>query len=667
MRCLYCNKKLSLLKLAKGDSFCSPEHFDAHQLKLSKDAFERLMSVPEEAPKEPLVVQHPEPEPQVESLHDEKAAMARLSGFPHSAPPYAPFAISVLHSYSLNPQSSLANEPDSVEAARELAFPVHSVQGTVCILNLYLRLSLADSEPRDWTSSPHLVVTMEDFHVQIQKPPIGFMPEFPRIENLARVEDAAAAVVEEAAVAEAAPVLEQAPVVELAPVVEETAIVETAPAVEEIAAVEAAPVLEPAPAVEEIAVVEAASVSAPVVEEVRVAEEAPVVEAAPVVEDIAAVEEVPLAGPAPDISAVMPAETAPQKVNGHAVPFLTAPTFRPRAGEPIVVHDGTSAVQNGSALSPVLNRGNATRLDSCDAIPSSAKIARNPAFRLQDGTSQWINGSGEFPVDPAFVLPQAKEQVCGEAWQPSDRRMAIARPALEAVREPTRSVDFDLPKPSSLLERPGAARLAEVDPQQLLAGGTPLKTTALFLEVLETRPRGRDPFFADLRPYAVESSWKAVLAHFPRHEALPAAWRHRPSYFSLPDPIAAGTARPMVAQEALPYGPACTKTDATEWAGLPAPYRAQEFYRLTPWPQTDFAWAPFRAEMDLLLNGATMLPVAAKMPAGSLRRGRGDAALRWDPRAPAYQAPPAVKFLPVRDTAVLPAAKSWPRLESVPR
>ncbi len=43
MRCLYCGKKLSLLKLAKGDSFCTPEHSDAHQVKMSKDAFERLM------------------------------------------------------------------------------------------------------------------------------------------------------------------------------------------------------------------------------------------------------------------------------------------------------------------------------------------------------------------------------------------------------------------------------------------------------------------------------------------------------------------------------------------------------------------------------------------------------------------------------------------------
>src|ERR1700677_4774090 len=57
MRCLHCNKKLSLLKLAKGDSFCSSEHFDAHQLQLSKDAIQRLMNAPDkEGPKAPIVV-----------------------------------------------------------------------------------------------------------------------------------------------------------------------------------------------------------------------------------------------------------------------------------------------------------------------------------------------------------------------------------------------------------------------------------------------------------------------------------------------------------------------------------------------------------------------------------------------------------------------------------
>lgn len=46
MRCFHCGQKLSLLKLAKGDSFCSPEHVDAYQRKMSEDAFDRIMGTP---------------------------------------------------------------------------------------------------------------------------------------------------------------------------------------------------------------------------------------------------------------------------------------------------------------------------------------------------------------------------------------------------------------------------------------------------------------------------------------------------------------------------------------------------------------------------------------------------------------------------------------------
>ena len=114
MRCLHCNKKLSLLKLAKGDSFCSPEHFDAYQLQQSKDAFQRLINLTDEdAPKAPLVVK---PKEETVAPPEENLAMARLNalGPPLSAPlpaappapaartavmnapPYAPFATSAL-------------------------------------------------------------------------------------------------------------------------------------------------------------------------------------------------------------------------------------------------------------------------------------------------------------------------------------------------------------------------------------------------------------------------------------------------------------------------------------------------------------------------------------------------------------------------------------------
>src|SRR5271167_612119 len=108
MRCLHCNKKLSLLKLAKGDSFCSAEHFDAYQLQLSKSAYDRLINLPdEETAKVPLVLKDV-PEAEIEA----DSALTRISAFqapekppapptvvvgvkdPPKAPPYAGFLAS---------------------------------------------------------------------------------------------------------------------------------------------------------------------------------------------------------------------------------------------------------------------------------------------------------------------------------------------------------------------------------------------------------------------------------------------------------------------------------------------------------------------------------------------------------------------------------------------
>ena len=197
MRCLYCNKRLSLLKLAKGDSFCSPDHFDQYQLQLSKNAFDRLKDGAfEDTPKAPLVFQPkeneeaaevaaaatelPKPGPQASPLqearveevqterrqqprprrpasrksmtarppgkliHEPDPAMARVQGF--STPPEAPFAISPLAPWPPSPEAPLrdlgvASEADAPK--REVEFPVHTVEVTACILNLYLQVTLS--------------------------------------------------------------------------------------------------------------------------------------------------------------------------------------------------------------------------------------------------------------------------------------------------------------------------------------------------------------------------------------------------------------------------------------------------------------------------------------------------------------------------------------------
>lgn len=625
MRCLYCNKKLSLLKLAKGDSFCSPEHFDAYQLKQSKDAIERLMSVPaEEAPKAPLVAQA------VQAPVEESTALARLAGNadPAStkaaeafeAPPYAPFAMPERSSFTQNLQSPIVNPPEaaqSVEPGGETALPVHSVGETTGMLNLYLRLSLAGKEPMTWTSERRAVVTPEDFNLQIQQPPIGFMPEFQQV----AIEEP----VEEPVVAEAAPVVEAEPVVEAVPVVE------VAPVVEAMPVEEAEPVAEAEPVV---------------------AEAAPVVEAVEI-------EEVALAP-------VAPAEPAPVKIEQQRVPFLLAPSFAGRKGAPIILHTAQSAKANDLALSPTLERDMLPRLDSCDTIPNSKSVAGNKGFRLVDAQENWIGGAAELPVEPAFIRPDAMAQVCGDAWVPSDLQIVIPPPALETAWKSTEPVDFDLPVPASLLTRPDAELLGEVDPQELLAGSAPLDTASLFLGVLETRPLGEKPLRADIPAFPMKYVWQATMAGFPGQELLPAPWRSRSTYFSLPDPTAAGYKSPMPPLEAHKYALSCIKIEGIGKSELPSPYVAKDFYFPTLWPGTDSGMPAFLSEPGLPIAGSTMLPVVAKVPEGSLKRGKGDPTLKWEPCAPLQPAAALARFLPNRDSAVLPAARNWPRLDAVP-
>ncbi|HEV1284966.1 MAG TPA: hypothetical protein VNU44_06630 [Bryobacteraceae bacterium] len=190
MRCLHCNKKLSLLKLAKGDSFCSAEHFDAYQLQLSRSAYDRLVSVPEEgAPKPPLILKKSPEEAEPTRDLEADSALARLSALrapekkeavpEPQVPPYAPFLVSPP---PYNPPIPVvpASEPDGnepVAAARDLAFPVHQVQETVGVLNWYLRVGVAEAPPRDWAREPEItIVNPENFSGEITRPALAAGP-----------------------------------------------------------------------------------------------------------------------------------------------------------------------------------------------------------------------------------------------------------------------------------------------------------------------------------------------------------------------------------------------------------------------------------------------------------------------------------------------------------
>jgi len=705
MRCLHCNKKLSLLKLAKGDSFCSHEHFDAYQLKLSKDAIERLMSVPaEEAPKAPLVVKQIDVK-QIDAKQTgnndapkENAALARLTAsspppLPEAvasqAPPYAPFATSPLPPCSLNPALPVANGPEggeSVEPSRILSFPVHPVDETVCVLSLYLRLGLAGTEPKNWTSKPRLIVTPENFRLDIKHPRLGLSPEFPKIESLAAVDDDP--LKETMPFVEAAPSIEPVTCAEPAPIqvsephgllpIENLAHAEPVTPIEPAApvaadpVVEALPFVEPAPPVKPVMHPEPARTEEPrvplLIENLAHAEPVTSIEPAAPVDAVPLVEALPFAEAAASTKPVMPAEPAslrPIEPSEPRVPFLMAPSFRARRGTPILLHSGASAKPKVSKLPAVLN-GSPPRLDSCGAIPNFTSFAGPAAIQLRDSTAFWIRSASELTMQPASVLPNAKEQICGDAWSPSDRRITINLPALEASWASMRSLDFDLPKPASLLSRPDPVRLRKVDPQQLLAG-TPLDVVSLFLGVLETRPLGREPLFVDLPAYPTESGWRAILAPVADPEPFRAAWQYRTSHFTLPDPIVDRPKEPMPPLASLQYVPACIKMDRIEKTELPAPYIATDLHRQTAWPGTDSASVPLDSEPSLIFIGLKTLPQAADMPAGRLKTGSGAPTLSWEPCLQTSQAPPTTRFLPVRNGTVLPTAINWPLLEPVPR
>jgi hypothetical protein len=585
MRCLYCNKKLSLLKLAKGDSFCSPEHFDAHQLQLSKDAFDRLKSVPaEEAPKEPLLVKPPDD-------RAEHAALARLSALAppplsetvaDQSPPYAPFASSPLPPFWQDTPPLIASGPEAeeaVESAQDLAFPVHDPEAIVCILNLYLRLSLAETEPSDWTPMRDFIATPEEFRPEINQPPFALSPEFPQIENLAAAD--------------------------------------------------------PEPPLEAIRPVDTA----------------------PLIQDLA-----PDEG-APPIKVVMPSEAPPVAIARRRLPFHVAPSFRARTGTPVALHSAAAPV--GSVLDPAIEKSDLPRLDSCDSIPNSAHFAINE-IKSQNATASWIKSASEIAVQPSSVLPDSKPQICKEAWQPSDREIIFAVSALEAKWVSTRPLGFDLPVPGSLMARPNPVHLSKPDPQQLLEG-TPMAADSLFLGVLQTSPLGQQPLVVDRPASAMEPGWQATLAPFPARKPFPMAWQDRTVYSSLRDPIAESSMQPLAPLEQRPYPETCVKMDRIENIDLAVPYVAKDRYCSTEWQKSDYAWAPLPAQPGLAIKGLAMLPHAFDMPGRSLSTGPGTPALRWDLQSPPAKASLLVKFLPARNGAILPPAKDWQRLESVPR
>lgn len=687
MRCLHCNKKLSLLKLAKGDSFCSPEHFDAYQLQQSKDAFQRLMSLKDDdGPKAPLIVK---PKEEKAAASEQNPAMARLNALPPplaaplsapahaplptrsaaiNVPPYAPFARPPLPDYPPRRPSPVANGPEAnapVEAAREVAFPVHEVASTECLLNLYLQLSLSGIAPRNWESERSFLAAPEDFRLGIQSPAAAFATEFPEIENPAPAE---APEIPAAPVAEAVPFIEP---VAPAPAVEAVPEAETIPAFMPVTAaepldlasaletlpIEAVPFAENVPAMEPVIPAEPVKL-APAVDAV------PPVAAPPRIEAASAAETVPFLMPVRQAEPLSLESLPPLEISEARVPYLVAPSFRERGGASTFVDSEASSVPTASKLDCVLD-GSAPRLDSCLEIPRSTRFAAIAELPLRDAAAQWANGAAELPMLPSFVVPDARKHICEAAWSPSERRIGIEQTAVEATFAPTRAVDFDLPAPASLVVQPEAQGFGAADPKKL-PGVSPMDAAALMRGVLKTHPLGAEARFIDQPASAMEPGWRARLAPFPDPKPFPGAWQQRTSPCSLPSQLATWGLAPMLPLEARAYEVGCNKIEGIGTAALAAPYSPNDGYRPARWPQAESERPGMVGEVGLVFSSLPTLPPISVLPAGRFEtRSRGPV-LIWEPSALATKEPPAARFLPVRDSAVLPAPTGWLRLESLP-
>jgi hypothetical protein len=100
MRCLYCDRKLSLVKSLKGETFCSPAHQDLYRQQNAAGSIERIVGSPEDdarrAARIPTVEvkKTPEPVPTVLAL---EAPAPPEATFVHPPAPHAVDSLSGIH------------------------------------------------------------------------------------------------------------------------------------------------------------------------------------------------------------------------------------------------------------------------------------------------------------------------------------------------------------------------------------------------------------------------------------------------------------------------------------------------------------------------------------------------------------------------------------------
>jgi hypothetical protein len=194
-------------------------------------------------------------------------------------------------------------------------------------------------------------------------------------------------------------------------------------------------------------------------------------------------------------------------------------------------------------------------------------------------------------------------------------------------------------------------------------------TGSLFLEVLQTSPRGREITFPNRQATAMEFGSRAVLAPFPESDAFSVeAWNNKPSHFTFPYSIAAAPALPS-----FPVKPRSAPAAPPELRSLiPTKIAAKpELLASTVLPvemHRAFVAAPtiLLAQLDFPLTGTVTMPPIAKIPPAHEKIGYGAGSASWEPLPSAAQSRPMMKFLPTRQDPILLPARNWPRLGSLP-
>ena len=673
MRCLYCNKKLSLLKLAKGDSFCSPEHFDAHQLQLSKSAFERLMGAPsDETPKAPVVTQNPEPEaPPIEIQNVEPAT-----------PPYAPFAISTLPPFEptqmLAPPAESPSESDE-PAGRELSYPVHDSQPTTCLLNLHTALSLSELMPLRWTSPRTVELAAEAFPAAPVLPSTPTIFELPEL-ALDQVEDIVPA--------------ETAPPVSLAQPEAAVPAVDVAPAPVPVEAPPAKPIVRSQSAIrleeqrKRRAEARLPFLMAPSFRE-RVALRAPF--------------------------------DASQSSTAHPAALLPILPAGGPVGDPLGALAGLTSFADAASIR--LRDFEAGRIGGeGDLAPS--KSPRLPLAEPETGREGW-HVSGTLVGLPSETLEASRKALRPLDFVPpvpvSARIQAAAvfdplDPAkcLERQARVWRSVDAAAQDFISNQAQPKPTAPQQASPIALPAHEPALcavETASLFLAPLDTHPLGEHAEAHDLSVAEIEAGLRSILPEAALAGALSTiTWRNRTPHFPLPAMPADGPDFAHVAAQLPVYRSACVYG---ELASAKRPSLFGRPYRALSWAQAEselpesprpsptnagcdtkfpaIEGLPREAELginraaplnldrpfaaaasrvfpppDLTASRLTSFPHTAQAEANE-RVGVCTAVIHLTPRTAAGRDPAPARFLPRRDGPVLPAAKDWVRLRSLPR